>query len=89
MRWVDLVGRTGDSEFTLVLPETNAEDAKKLAAKIENRIQNLSLPDRPEVAISVNATFGLASWQKGDDTSMLLKKARAGMKGSVANAAAG
>lgn len=89
MRWVDLVGRTGDSEFTLVLPETKEEDAKKLATKIENRIQSLSLPDSPEVAISVNATFGLASWQKGDDTTMLLKKARAGMKESVANAAAG
>ena len=89
MRWVDLVGRTGDNEFTLVLPETGEEDTKKLASKIESRLQNLSLPDSPEVMISVNATYGLASWQKGDDTTILLKKARECIAESPASAAVG
>jgi len=89
MRWVDLVGRTGDSEFTLILPETSEEDAKKLASKIEARLQSLSLPDAPEVMISVNARYGIAAWEKGDDTSMLLKKVKEDMSESSSDVAVG
>jgi len=89
MRWVDLVGRTGDSEFTLILPETSEEDAKKLASKIESRLQNLSLPDSPEVMISVDAKYGVAAWEKGDDTSMLLKRVNEDMSESSSNVAVG
>jgi len=76
MRWVDLVGRTGDSEFTLILPETNIGDATVLVDKINQRMSNLSLPEAPEVSISVEAEFGIAEWQKGDDTSILIRKAK-------------
>jgi diguanylate cyclase (GGDEF)-like protein len=76
MRWVDLVGRTNDQEFTLILPETSKADAQALAVKINNRLANLSLPDSPEVSATVNATYGVEEWTKGDDSSMLLKKAR-------------
>ncbi|MCF6274428.1 MAG: diguanylate cyclase, partial [Robiginitomaculum sp.] len=37
MRWVDLVGRTGDEEFTLILPETTKTAAFTLANKIKRR----------------------------------------------------
>ncbi|MDH5259591.1 MAG: GGDEF domain-containing protein, partial [Gammaproteobacteria bacterium] len=76
MRWVDLVGRTGDNEFTLILPETRLDDANTLVEKINARLAKLSLPDTPEVTISVDAKFGVAEWEKGDDTSLLLKKAK-------------
>lgn len=76
MRWVDLVGRTEDNEFTLILPETNEEEAIILARKVNERIKQLSLPDSPEVTVSVDASFGIAQWSKGDDTSLLLKKAK-------------
>lgn len=76
MRWVDLVGRTNDQEFTLILPETNKSDADALANKINKRLANLSLPDSPEVTAKVNAKFGVAEWGKGDDSAILLKKAR-------------
>jgi len=76
MRWVDLVGRTNDQEFTLILPETSKTDADALANKINKRLANLSLPDSPEVTAKVNAKFGVAEWGKGDDSAILLKKAR-------------
>jgi len=76
MRWVDLVGRTNDQEFTLILPETSKADADTLASKINKRLANLSLPDSPEVTAKVNAKFGVAEWGKGDDSAILLKKAR-------------
>ncbi len=86
MRWVDLVGRTQDNEFTLILPETNKADAIKLAHKINERIQRLSLPESPEVTISVNAKFGIAAWDKGDDTRMLLQKCRESISAVVPEA---
>jgi len=76
MRWVDLVGRTGDSEFTLILPETNKKDAQALASKINKRLSCLSLPDSPEVTARVNVDFGVEEWTKGDDSTILLKRAR-------------
>ena len=81
MRWVDLVGRTSDNEFTLILPETRIADANILVEKINSRLNKLSLPDSPEVTISVEAKFGIAEWEKGDDTSLLIRKA----KGNLTN----
>lgn len=85
MRWVDLVGRTQDNEFTLILPETGDVDAIKLASKIKERITSLSLPDTPNVTISVNAKFGIAAWEKGDDTNMLLRKCRESISETLPN----
>jgi len=76
MRWVDLVGRTSDNEFTLILPETRRQDACVLVEKINTRLNQLSLPDTPDVIISVNAKFGVAEWEKGDDTRLLIRKAK-------------
>ncbi|MDH3325614.1 MAG: diguanylate cyclase [Gammaproteobacteria bacterium] len=76
MRWVDLVGRTADNEFTLILPETRLSDANILVEKINTRLGKLSLPETPEITISVNVKFGIAEWEKGDDTSLLLRKAK-------------
>jgi len=76
MRWVDLVGRTADNEFTLILPETRLEDANILVDKINSRLSKLSLPDMPDITISVDARFGIAEWEKGDDTNMLIRKAK-------------
>ncbi|HFD12001.1 MAG TPA: sensor domain-containing diguanylate cyclase [Crenotrichaceae bacterium] len=76
MRWVDLVGRTGDQEFTLILPETTKTDALTLANKINKRLGEMSLPDSPEVTATINAKFGVEEWRKGDDSTILLRKAR-------------
>lgn len=80
LRWVDLVGRTEDNEFTLVLPETNHADASALAQKINERIKQLSLPDAPDVTVKVDAKLGVTEWQKGDDTSRLLRRAQSSVE---------
>jgi diguanylate cyclase (GGDEF)-like protein len=80
LRWVDLVGRTADDEFTLVLPETTKQDATVIAHKINERIQDLSLPDTPNVTVKVEAKLGITEWQKGDDTTKLLKRAQSAVE---------
>lgn len=78
MRWVDLVGRTGDKEFTVVLPETKEDDAQKLVNKLVERLHNLSVPETPDITVMVNARFGMASWRRGDDVTTLLQRAQPG-----------
>lgn len=80
LRWVDLVGRTADNEFTLVLPETHEADATAIAQKINERIKSLSLPDNPDVTVRVDAKLGVTEWQRGDDTTKLLKRAQSSVQ---------
>ena len=88
MRWVDLVGRTSDNEFTLILPETRIGDANILVDKINSRLNKLSLPDTPDVTITVEAKFGIAEWEKGDDTSLLIRKAKSNLSSITEESAA-
>jgi diguanylate cyclase (GGDEF)-like protein len=73
LRWVDQIGRWDDKVFLLVLPETDAEDARGLLDKIAAEQHTLLLPDAPESRPQLS--FGLACWQKGDDMRTLLRSA--------------
>ncbi|MDH5694176.1 MAG: sensor domain-containing diguanylate cyclase [Gammaproteobacteria bacterium] len=74
VRWVDIAGRTGEQEFTLVLPETNKADAEKLGAKLQNRLASTELMDSPNTTICMELHIGITSWHKGDDTRLLLQR---------------
>lgn len=76
MRWADIIGRLDESEFLLVLPETTLEATHQLADKIRDSMTNLSLLEDGDIAEMVKPQFGIASWRKGDDVAMLMKRAR-------------
>ena len=67
-RWADRIGRWDASDLLLVLPETGAEAALALIAKLEQRLA-------AETAAVYRVTFGLAEWTKGDDVSLLASRA--------------
>ncbi len=75
MRWVDLIGRTGDKQFTLVLPETSKEDALRLADKLTSRLNEVRLPANPTLSLNIQVAMGITDWQKGDDANGLLRRA--------------
>jgi len=75
VRWADLVGRFDDSEFLLILPETTADAAQTLVEKLRERISELRLTTDRGEAFTITPMFGIASWQKGDDGRLLLKRA--------------
>lgn len=75
VRWADLVGRFDESEFLLILPETTAESAQTLVEKLRERISELRLTTERGSSFSISPLFGIASWQKGDDGRLLLKRA--------------
>lgn len=75
LRWVDLIGRINDHEFMLVLPETQEEDTEKLVQKLRDRMDGIVLASDPSVKLNMKTSFGISSWRKGDDVSLLLKRA--------------
>lgn len=73
MRDSDSIGRIGDVEFALILPETPAENAVFLAERLKSRIQEKNL--KSDSGAFVTATFGVAGKESKDDTidSLLLR----------------
>jgi diguanylate cyclase (GGDEF)-like protein len=76
MRWADLVGRFDTDEFLLVLPETSADSASHLLAKLRQRLAGLAITSGDGRTVTVTTQFGLAGWQLGDDRAKLLRRAR-------------
>ena len=70
-RWADSVGRCGEWEFLLVLPETTAADAAQLVRNIEENLAS-SVQD----PLRIDARFGVAEWHRGDDEISLFGRAQ-------------
>lgn len=73
LRWADLVGCTQQGEFILVLPETTAEAAQKLAGKLQYLLQGMAqckLAGHPMLIC-----YGIAGWRRRDSADSLLKRA--------------
>jgi diguanylate cyclase (GGDEF)-like protein len=75
-RWPDIIGRWGDQDFVLVLPETSEAAAGSLTAKLRPRLAEL-LPGGDATACV--ADFGVAQWQKNDTAQALLERAARGL----------
>lgn len=66
MRDCDYLGRIGDVEFALLLPETPSENAVFLAERLKQKIQEKNL--KVETGAFVTATFGVTGRITKDDT---------------------
>lgn len=74
LRWADMIGNTSRGSFLMVLPETPnsaLEQLKlKILAAVQGQIKSLSK------SIDCQIVFGSAYWQKHDDSTRLLRRAR-------------
>ncbi|MFV2060824.1 MAG: diguanylate cyclase domain-containing protein [Gammaproteobacteria bacterium] len=75
LRWADTIGKLEDDEFIFVLPETDSEASKNLISKVEDRLSDITLEDKNLPNI-IKTRFGYASWEKGDDVGLLMRRAR-------------
>ena len=73
LRWVDLIARWSDGQFMLILPETNAADARNILTKIKNDFTTALLPDSVN-SVAIGLNIGIAEWQKGNDGRLLMKR---------------
>jgi diguanylate cyclase (GGDEF)-like protein len=74
LRWVDLIARWDHNHFVVVLPETNAEDGRRLIHDISEGFDQVALPEASRQQ-SLSLRFGLAQWQKGNDSRLLMDRA--------------
>jgi diguanylate cyclase (GGDEF)-like protein len=75
MRWADLISHAEQNQFLLILPETSKEAAEQLISKITAQLDKLSVPYTEGEVVPIGAWFGVASWQKSDDSNFLLGRA--------------
>jgi diguanylate cyclase (GGDEF)-like protein len=80
VRWADIVGKLDDSDFLLVLPETAADACKNLIDKLNGHIKTFTTPAGLPDGFSISISFGFSEWEKGDDLSLLMQKARKMLK---------
>lgn len=71
LRDTDVLCRFGGEEFLIVMPETDAEDAKDTAERLRAEIASLSTVDVP---IQVTVSFGVAELTRWDTEYTLLKR---------------
>jgi diguanylate cyclase (GGDEF)-like protein/PAS domain S-box-containing protein len=67
-REVDRVCRYGGEEFTLILPETGATEAEKLAERLRLAVQKHSFEVDGNKTVSVTVSIGIASYPQHADT---------------------
>lgn len=72
-RSFDSVARWGGEEFIIICPQTEPENALKLAEKIRLRIKQLDFPERPDLKIS--ATFGVCEVNEGENFAQAFTRA--------------
>lgn len=76
VRWADMVGRLSHDAFLLILPETSGDACKSLTDNLRERLKNIDLkPLKIKDDYFIDARFGYAEWQKGQDISLLMQTA--------------
>ncbi|MFV2057819.1 MAG: GGDEF domain-containing protein [Thiohalomonadales bacterium] len=77
LRWADIVCRFDTEQILVILPETTQEDALYLAKKILNQVNELDINDKNNSPLELQTCYGVSSWQKGDDSKLLLDRVNA------------
>lgn len=71
LRSSDILARTGGEEFTIIVPHTDAADARRLAEKLRKEIEEYNF-DLPE---PVTCSFGVSTYSEGESWQDLFSRA--------------
>ncbi len=74
MRPTDIIARYGGEEFTVILPETNGEEARTVAERIRQKIG--SEPHTPRAAgnIPVTISVGVTEYISGEEAAAFVQR---------------
>jgi diguanylate cyclase (GGDEF)-like protein len=68
VRETDIVSRYGGDEFTVVLPQTNAEGARIIAERVREALEGHLFLESMGLVVRVTASIGIASYPDHGDT---------------------
>ncbi|MGD8570380.1 MAG: diguanylate cyclase [Gammaproteobacteria bacterium] len=85
MRWADIVSRVEYNRFIFVLPETDRPSALHLANKISAQVADLPVSYENSSPFHLQTNFGVTSWEKGNDSVLLLRKANQALDAAKTN----
>lgn len=63
LRDKDVIGRVGGEEFSIVLPDTNLEEAEKIAERIRQAIEEMKIQNHVSI-VQTTVSLGVASSQQ-------------------------
>lgn len=75
LRKMDTAYRYGGEEFTIILPETNAEMAELVAERIRAGIEKESFAPEPGTQVSVTISIGVTQYQMDERISAFVERA--------------
>jgi diguanylate cyclase (GGDEF)-like protein len=75
LRKMDTAYRYGGEEFTILLPETSAEEAKTVAERIRSGIEDVNLLPIPGSTANITISIGVTEYFKNEDLSEFVQRA--------------
>ena len=75
IRWSDIVSRPDETHVVFILPETEMKDATHLTHKIMSQVAEMNINTDASSPFHIDASYGVASWEKGFDALLLLRTA--------------
>jgi len=75
LRWSDMISRSADNQFTIILPETEHQACISLVNKLKDTIKQWNE--------NFSVCFGLTEWEKGVNASDLLSRCEVNLKEKV------
>jgi len=75
LRTMDAAFRYGGEEFTVILPETNAEEANNVAHRIKAAVESENFFPEPENVVAVTISIGVTEYYNKESLSAFIKRA--------------
>ncbi len=75
LRTMDSAYRYGGEEFTVLLPETNIEEATTVAQRIRAEIESLQFFPEPGEPVSISVSIGVTQYKPEEDAASFVQRA--------------
>jgi diguanylate cyclase (GGDEF)-like protein len=82
LRKLDTAYRYGGEEFTVILPETTADEAETVAQRIRSAVERERFHPRPDEAVQVTVSIGATQYDSNEELSGFIKRADIAMYSS-------
>lgn len=82
LRKMDSAYRYGGEEFTVILPETDSEEARTVAQRIRKAVKAIVFNPEPGEEVSVTISIGMTSYRSPEDLNEFIQRADKALYGS-------